>query len=104
MTTPRNKAELIDFIAEEAGISKGAATKALAATLSGVVSAMLAGPFSLVGFGTFSVKPRAAREGRNPKTGEPIKIPAANVPAFKAGKGLKDAVNSGSVLQVAEVD
>ena len=105
MKTPVNKTELIDHVANEAGISKAAAAKALAAVLNGIMSSMASGNLvSILGFGTFGVKARAAREGRNPKTGAPIKIPAANIPVFKAGKLLKDAVNSGSVLQEVEAE
>lgn len=96
---PVNKTDLIELIAEQAEISKAAATKALNALLDGVTNALRSGKtVSVLGFGNFSVKARAARVGRNPKTGEPINIEAANVPVFKAGKALKDAVNSGSVL------
>lgn len=89
-----NKADLIDAIAESSDISKAAATRALDATISSITEALKSGDtVSLVGFGTFSVKDRAARIGRNPQTGEPINIAAAKVPGFKAGKALKDAVN-----------
>ena len=89
-----NKSELIDAIAAASDISKADAGRALDATLDAVTGALKKGDsVSLVGFGTFSVKQRAAREGRNPQTGETIKIAAANVPGFKAGKALKDAVN-----------
>lgn len=89
-----NKSELIDAIAASADISKADATRALDATLETVTGALKNGDsVSLVGFGTFSVKRREARDGRNPQTGETIKIAAANVPGFKAGKALKDAVN-----------
>ena len=89
-----NKSELIDAIAAAADISKADAGRALEATLDAVTGALKKGDsVSLVGFGTFSVKERAAREGRNPQTGETIKIAAATVPGFKAGKALKDAVN-----------
>ena len=89
-----NKSELIDAIAADAGLSKADAGKALDATLSGVTGALKAGDsVSLVGFGTFQVKDRAARSGRNPQTGATIQIAAAKVPGFKAGKALKDAVN-----------
>ncbi|GAA5121081.1 MAG: HU family DNA-binding protein [Alcanivorax sp.] len=89
-----NKSELIDAIAAAADISKADAGRALDATLDAVTGALKKGDsVSLVGFGTFSVKERAAREGRNPQTGETIKIAAAKVPGFKAGKALKDAVN-----------
>ncbi|AFT70652.1 MULTISPECIES: HU family DNA-binding protein [Alloalcanivorax] len=89
-----NKSELIDAIAAAADISKADAGRALDATLEAITGALKKGDsVSLVGFGTFSVKQRAAREGRNPQTGETIKIAAATVPGFKAGKALKDAVN-----------
>jgi len=89
-----NKAELIDAIADSADISKAAATRALDALLGSVTTALKAGDqVSLVGFGTFQVKDRAARTGRNPQTGAPIEIAAARVPSFKPGKALKDAVN-----------
>ncbi|GGI52945.1 MAG TPA: HU family DNA-binding protein [Oxalicibacterium sp.] len=89
-----NKTELIDHIADSADISKAAATRALD-SLIGAVKATLKknGSVTLVGFGTFSVGKRAARTGRNPRTGEAIKIKAAKVPKFKPGKGLKDAIN-----------
>ena len=89
-----NKAELIDAIAASAGLSKADAGKALDATLATVTGALKGGDsVSLVGFGTFQVKERAARTGRNPQTGATIQIAAAKVPGFKAGKALKDAVN-----------
>jgi DNA-binding protein HU-beta len=89
-----NKNELINAIAEESGLVKADAGKALDATISVVTGTLKnGGSVSLVGFGTFSVKRREARTGRNPQTGETIDIAAANVPGFKAGKGLKDAVN-----------
>jgi DNA-binding protein HU-beta len=89
-----NKSELIDAIAADAGLSKADAGKALDATLSAVTGALKKGDtVSLVGFGTFQVKSRAARTGRNPQTGATIQIAAATVPGFKAGKALKDAVN-----------
>lgn len=89
-----NKSELIDAIAESADISKAAAGRALDAVISSVTGALKNGEqVVLVGFGTFSVKERAARTGRNPQTGEPIEIAAARIPGFKAGKALKDAVN-----------
>ncbi len=87
------KSELIDKMAEAADISKVAAGKALSAVLDGVKVSLKKGQkVSLVGFGTFSVTKRKARKGRNPKTGETIKIAAAKVPKFTAGKGLKDAI------------
>jgi len=89
-----NKTELIDAVAEGADISKAAATRAVDTMLDSITSSLAKGDaVTLVGFGTFSVKDRAARTGRNPRTGEPIQIKAAKVPGFKAGKALKDAVN-----------
>lgn len=89
-----NKSELIDAIATGADISKASATRALDAMLGAVTDSLKQGEqVSLVGFGTFSVKERAARAGRNPQTGETIQIKAAKIPGFKAGKALKDAVN-----------
>ena len=89
-----NKAELIDAIAASADIPKAAAGRALDAMVSSVTEALQKDDqVVLVGFGTFSVKDRAARTGRNPRTGEPIEIKAAKIPSFKAGKALKDAVN-----------
>tara|TARA_R110002072_G_scaffold142063_1_gene287396 strand:+ start:203 stop:532 length:330 start_codon:yes stop_codon:yes gene_type:complete len=90
-----NKTELIDAIAASADIPKAAAGRALDAVVDSITGALKAGDsVALVGFGTFSVKDRAARTGRNPQTGAEIQIPAATVPGFKAGKALKDAVNS----------
>ncbi|MHB8173032.1 MAG: HU family DNA-binding protein [Nitrospirota bacterium] len=87
------KAEIIEKMADSAEISKAAAGKALAACLDSVKVSLKKGQkVSLVGFGTFSVTKRKARKGRNPKTGETIKIAAAKVPKFSAGKGLKDAI------------
>lgn len=89
-----NKSELIDQIASSADISKAKASAALDAVTSSITGALAKGDsVSLVGFGTFSVKQRAARTGRNPQTGATIQISAATVPGFKAGKALKDAVN-----------
>jgi DNA-binding protein HU-beta len=89
-----NKSELIDAIAAGADISKAAAGRALDSMLGAITDSLQKGEqVSLVGFGTFAVKERAARTGRNPKTGETIQIKAAKVPGFKAGKALKDAVN-----------
>lgn len=89
-----NKSELIDAIAEKADIPKVDATRILEVTLDSLVNALKQGDsVALVGFGTFSVKQRAARDGRNPQTGQMIRIAASNVPSFKAGKTLKDAVN-----------
>jgi len=89
-----NKTELIDQIATSAEISKAAAARALDATVEAVKSALKAGDsVSLVGFGTFAVGERAARTGRNPRTGKALNIKAAKVPKFRPGKALKDAVN-----------
>ena len=89
-----NKTELIEAIAASADISKAAAGRALDAVVDGVTDSLKKGDqVVLVGFGTFSVKDRAARTGRNPQTGAEIQIAAARVPSFKAGKALKDAVN-----------
>ena len=89
-----NKAELIDHIAEQADISKAAAMRALEAVIGGVTTTLKKnGSVSIVGFGTFAVTKRAARTGRNPRTGAAIKIKAAKVPKFRPGKGLKDALN-----------
>ncbi len=89
-----NKAELIDAVAAAADLSKSDAGKAVEAVTSTIAKTLgTGGQVAIVGFGTFQVKHRKAREGRNPKTGETIHIRATNVPAFKAGKGLKDAVN-----------
>ena len=89
-----NKNELIDAIADEADLSKASAGRALDAAINAITAALKnQDTVSLVGSGTFSVKHRAAREGRNPRSGETIQIAASNAPAFKAGKALKDAVN-----------
>jgi len=88
-----NKSELIEHIAKQAEISKAAATRALEAMIGGVKTTLKrGGSVSLVGFGTFTVTKRAARSGRNPRTGAAIKIKAAKVPKFRPGKGLKDAM------------
>lgn len=88
-----NKTQLIDAIAEKADLSKSQAKVALEATLSAITESLKDGdPVQLVGFGTFKINHRAERLGRNPQTGKEIKIAAANVPAFVAGKALKDAV------------
>ena len=90
-----NKSELIDAIASSADLPKAAAARALDAVIESVSGALKEGDsVSLVGFGVFSVKDRAERTGRNPQTGATITIPAAKIPSFKAGKALKDAVNS----------
>ena len=89
-----NKSELIEAIAASADIPKAAASRALDAGVDSVTESLKQGDsVSLVGFGTFSIKERAARTGRNPQTGQPIEISAAKVPSFKAGKALKDSVN-----------
>ena len=89
-----NKGELIDHIADSAGITKAQATDALNAVVSGVTKTMKkGGKVSLIGFGTFSTSKRKARTGRNPRTGEAIKIAAKTLVKFKAGKALSDAVN-----------
>jgi len=89
-----NKSELIDAIAKSADMSKAAAGRALDAAIGAVKVALKKGDMvTLVGFGTFYVGKRAARNGRNPRTGETIKIKAAKVPKFRSGKALKDAVN-----------
>jgi DNA-binding protein HU-beta len=89
-----NKSELIEAIAESADIPKAAAGRALDAMVDSITDALKKGDqVALVGFGTFAVKERAARTGRNPRTGDPIEIAAAKIPNFKAGKALKDAVN-----------
>ena len=89
-----NKSELIEHIAKHADISKAAAARALEALISGVKATLKKNnSVSLVGFGTFSVGKRAARAGRNPRTGAAIKIKAAKVPKFRPGKALKDHLN-----------
>ena len=88
-----NKTDLISAIATDSGLSKKDSEKALTATVDAITKALAAGDkVQLVGFGIFDVKARAARIGRNPKTKEPINIPATKTPQFKAGKALKDAV------------
>jgi DNA-binding protein HU-beta len=89
-----NKGDLIENVADETGLSKADSGRAVDAVVGAVTKTLSSGgQVSLVGFGTFSVKRRAARQGRNPRTGETIQIKASNVPGFKAGKALKDAVN-----------
>ncbi len=89
-----NKAKLIDAVASAANLSRADAGRAVDAVVASVTSALSDGDqVSVVRFGTFSVKHRAARTGRNPRTGETIQIAASNVPGFKAGKALRDAVN-----------
>ena len=88
-----NKADLVAAVAEKAGISKKDSEKAVNAAFDAITAALVAGDkVPLVGFGAFETKERGARVGRNPKTKEEIQIPASRVPAFKAGKALKDAV------------
>ena len=87
------KNELVAKVADQSGLSKKDAEKALAAVIDTITAALVAGDkVQLVGFGTFETKQREARTGRNPRSGETIEIPAASLPAFKAGKALKDAV------------
>jgi DNA-binding protein HU-beta len=89
-----NKNDLVAFVSENAGLSKADSARAVDAVLDGITSALKSGgTVSLVGFGTFDVRNRAARTGRNPQTGATIQIAAAKNPGFKAGKALKDAVN-----------
>ena len=89
-----NKTELVEHIAGKSEISKAAASRALASIIDAVKKTLKKGDtVTLVGFGTFSVSKRAARTGRNPRTGAALKIKAAKVPRFKPGKGLKDALN-----------
>lgn len=88
------KVELVEAVAEEAGLTKSDATKAIDAMLKTITEALANGDkIPLVGFGTFAVSRREAREGRNPRTGETVKIAARNAVTFKAGSALKDAVN-----------
>ncbi|MDX1738374.1 MAG: HU family DNA-binding protein [Alphaproteobacteria bacterium] len=89
-----NKNDLVASVANESGLSKADAAKAVDAVFNSVTAALKGGDeVRLVGFGTFAVVNRAASQGRNPRTGEPLQIPASKQPKFKAGKGLKDAVN-----------
>ena len=88
------KAELVEFVAEKADLTKADAARALDAVVAGVTKGLKKeGKVTLVGFGTFTAKKRAARTGRNPQTGEEVKIAARVVPGFKAGQKLKDALN-----------
>ena len=88
-----NKTELIASVAEKTDLSKKDADAAVSAVLGAITDALKAGDkIQLVGFGTFEVRNRAAKQGRNPRTGETMTVPASKVPAFKAGKALKDAV------------
>lgn len=89
-----NKSELVKQIAERADLTQAKAAEALQVFETAVIDELASGgEIALIGFGTFKVTNRAARTGRNPKTGEPIQITAAKVPTFKAGKTLKDAIN-----------
>jgi len=89
-----NKTEMIDHIARQADISKAAAGRALDALVGAIRTTLKkGGTVTLVGFGTFAVGKRVARSGRNPRTGETIKIRAAKVPKFRPGKALKDSIN-----------
>ncbi|MBW7929774.1 MAG: HU family DNA-binding protein [Gammaproteobacteria bacterium] len=89
-----NKGDLIDAVSNETGLSKADASRAVESVFSVVTDALKNGEqVSLVGFGAFTVKTRAARTGRNPRTGDTMQIPASKVPGFRAGKALKDAVN-----------
>ncbi|MEM6781794.1 MAG: HU family DNA-binding protein [Pseudomonadota bacterium] len=89
-----NKAELVEHVAKKAEMTKAEAQRAVEAIFEGIKATLKkGGEVRLVGFGTFSVAKRAATTGRNPRTGEAIKIPASKQPKFKAGKDLKEAVN-----------
>ncbi len=89
-----NKSDFIDAVAGKSGLSKADATRAVEAVISTVTETLQSSDqVTLVGFGTFSVRDRAARTGRDPRTGKTIQIKASRIPSFKAGKGLKDAVN-----------
>jgi len=88
------KVELVEAVAEKAGLTKADATRAIDATFEAITESLKKGDkVTLVGFGTFDVSKRAAREGRNPKTGEPVQIAARNAVSFKAGSALKESVN-----------
>ncbi len=90
-----NKADLIDAVAEDSDLTKASAARALDSAIENITNALKGGnSVTLVGFGTFTVRQREARMGRNPRTGEAIQIKASRVPGFKAGKALKDALNS----------
>jgi DNA-binding protein HU-beta len=89
-----NKNDLVDAVSERTGLARSDAAQAVDAVLAAITAALRAGDaVTLSGFGSFVAKTRAARTGRNPRTGEAIAIPASRAPAFKAGKGLKDALN-----------
>ena len=97
-----NKSDLVDAVASSADLTKASAARAVDATLDAIGVALGNGDsVSLVGFGTFSVRHRAARDGRNPQTGAPMHIPASKVPGFKAGKGLKDKVKGIRIFDYA---
>ena len=88
-----NKTDLVNAGAEDTGLTKKDAEKAVASVIDSITAALKAGEkVQLVGFGTFEVRDRAAKQGHNPRTGEPMTVPASKLPAFKAGKALKDAV------------
>lgn len=88
-----NKTDLVNAVAEKTGLTKKDAEKAVAAVLDSITETLKGGDkVQLVGFGTFEVRNRAAKQGHNPRTGEPMTVPASKLPAFKAGKALKDAV------------
>ncbi len=89
-----NKTELIQSVAETSNLTKADATKAVDSVLDAITSSLQSGSeVRLAGFGTFAISQRKATTGRNPRTGEPIQIAAANLPKFRPGKGLRDAVN-----------
>ena len=89
-----NKGDLVGAVADDSGITKGQAQDAVDSVLSNIEGTLKSGgKVTLVGFGTFSVSDRSARQGRNPRTGAPIRIPARRVARFVAGKALKDAIN-----------
>lgn len=98
-----NKTQLIDSVSEIAGLTKADAQRAVDAMLDSITKSLAQGDqVSILGFGNFTVKKRAARTGRDPRTGGTLQIPAAIVASFKAGKALKDAVNSGEFQKEAE--
>lgn len=89
-----NRTDLIEKVVESTGITKKVATEAVSATFDAIKDALVSGDkVQILGFGTFETRERAARTGKNPQTGEAVEIPACKSPAFKAGKGLKEAVN-----------
>ncbi len=88
-----NKTDLVNAVSEDTGLTKKEAEKAVASVIDTITAALKDGEkVQLVGFGTFEVRNRAAKQGHNPRTGEPMIVPASKLPAFKAGKALKDAV------------